>query len=84
MYKDTADTARARIDVLVRTPARKVNTPIMQFNRNIAGSMRKVETNLGACLMSRFCNNLHIEHLAGVIIYSAEKYNCQFVGMVFY
>lgn len=42
VHEDAADRARARVEVLVRAPRRKVDAPVVQRERDVAGCVREV------------------------------------------
>jgi len=45
VHKGACDSTWARVEVLVRAPARKVHTPVMELEHNIAHSVRQVKAN---------------------------------------
>lgn len=45
MHKDASDSSRTSIEILVAAPARKVDTPVVERERNISYSVSTIESN---------------------------------------
>lgn len=52
VHKDAGNTSRSRVQVLVRTPAREIDVPVVQLNRNVTGSVGQIPANNAALEVS--------------------------------
>jgi len=59
--EEAADTARARVEILVRAPYSEINTPVVEGHGNIADSMSKIPAGNAAL------NEMTGEHTIGSI-----------------
>jgi len=60
VHEDTSNASRSRVQVLVRTPAREIDVPVVQLNRNIAGSVGQIPTNDAALRVNSRVSELNI------------------------
>ena len=65
--------ARAGIDVLVVTPRCKVNIPIVEFQRNVAGRMSQIKPHHTALIVASAGDFLYVEELSRVIVDATYK-----------
>jgi hypothetical protein len=72
MNKNPAHCTGTRIEIFITAPAGKVNIPIVQMQRNIAGGMCQVKPAFYPGSMSSFGNFFYIKKLARVIIDTTE------------
>ena len=73
MNETTSHASWTAIQILIAAPNREVRTPIVQFQTQIAGSMRQIEADHATLCVTRARNSCHIERLAGRIIHSTQQ-----------
>ena len=81
MDEDATDIAGARVQVLVGTPGCKIDVPVVQGKRNVAGCVSEIETRNGAHVMRCLRKRGHVEQLAVEVINTAEEHHREFVGV---
>src|SRR5690606_26668490 len=77
--EDSADAPRSGIEILIRTPAGKVDTPVVELERHITYSVCQVETGISSHPVSGIGNPFQIKKLTGVIIHATQRHHSKAV-----
>ena len=82
MNEDAGQTARATVEILVRTPRRKVHLVFMKLQVDVAGRVGQVPAGQSAHVVQGFGDLSNGVHLTGEEIHPSDHAQCQRVAGV--
>lgn len=82
VHESTRNRTRTRIHVLVRTPARKINIPLVQLQFNITSCMSEIPSDRQTLRVGVLGDGWDVQELATVVLYSRKQNQSQLISML--